>query len=142
MDYCHNVAGLESMADFVGRLGAPKSIGMISMPGDRKDEDIIAFGELAARTFNQLVIREDVNRRGRKDGEIAEILKQSAVNVGMSPEDIHIVLEEMDASKTAIDLAEPRIWSSSWWTSRPPFGVSWNSVSRFAARWSDANPAP
>ena len=106
MDYCHNVAGLESMADFVGRLGAPKSVGMISMPGDRKDEDIVAFGELAARTFDQLVIREDVNRRGRKDGEIAEILKQSAVNVGMSPQDIHIVLEEMDASKTAIDLAE------------------------------------
>ena len=23
MDYCHNVAGLESMADFVSRLGAP-----------------------------------------------------------------------------------------------------------------------
>src|SRR4029079_9570178 len=23
MDYCHNVAGLESMADFVKRLGAP-----------------------------------------------------------------------------------------------------------------------
>jgi cyanophycin synthetase len=106
MDYCHNVAGLESMADFVGRLGAPRSIGMISMPGDRKDSDIKTFGELAARTFNELVIREDTNRRGRKDGEIAELLRQSALGVGMADDNIHIQLEEMDAARTAIDRAE------------------------------------
>lgn len=103
MDYCHNVAGLESMADFVGRLGAPRSIGMISMPGDRKDSDIRAFGELAAKTFDELVIREDTNRRGRKDGEIAELLRQSALGVGMADESIHIQLEEMDAVRAAID---------------------------------------
>ena len=106
MDYCHNVAGLESMADFVQRLGAPHAIGMITMPGDRLDSDIRAFGELAARTFDRLVIREDVNRRGRADGEIAELLRQTALAVGMPDDRIQIVLEEIDAVNAAIESAE------------------------------------
>ena len=106
MDYCHNVAGLESMADFVKRLGAAHAIGMIAMPGDRLDSDIMAFGDLAARTFDRIVIREDVNRRGRADGEIAEILRQSARDAGMADDHICIVLEEIEAVNAAIELAE------------------------------------
>ena len=106
MDYCHNVAGLESMADFVKRLGAAHAIGMIAMPGDRLDSDIMAFGDLAARTFDRIVIREDVNRRGRADGEIAEILRQSARDAGMADDRICIVLEEIEAVNAAIELAE------------------------------------
>jgi cyanophycin synthetase len=106
MDYCHNVAGLESMADFVKRLGAPHAVGMIAMPGDRLDTDIEAFGDLAARTFDRIVIREDVNRRGRADGEIAEMLRQSARNAGMTDDRICIVLEEIEAVNAAIEMAE------------------------------------
>ena len=106
MDYCHNVAGLESMADFVQRLGAPHAIGMITMPGDRQDSDIRAFGELAAKTFDRLVIREDVNRRGRADGEIAALLRQTALDAGMADDRIQIVLEEIEAVNVAIEFAE------------------------------------
>ena len=106
MDYCHNVAGLESMADFVHRLGAPHAIGMISMPGDRQDNDIRAFAELAARTFDRLVIREDVNRRGRANGEIAELLRQTAVDSGLANDRIQIVLEEIEAVNAALGAAE------------------------------------
>jgi cyanophycin synthetase len=106
MDYCHNVAGLESMADFVQRLGAPHAIGMITMPGDRLDADIVAFGDLAARTFDRLVIREDTNRRGRKDGEIAEILRQTALSAGLTDDRVHVILDEIDAVNAAVELAE------------------------------------
>lgn len=105
MDYCHNVAGLESMADFVQRLGAPHAIGMITMPGDRLDSDIRAFGELAAKTFDRLIIREDVNRRGRANGEIAEMLRETALAAGMTADDILIVLDEIEAVNTAIECA-------------------------------------
>jgi cyanophycin synthetase len=106
MDYCHNVAGLESMADFIQRLGAARAVGMISMPGDRQDNAIKAFGALAAKTFDSLVIREDVNRRGRADGEIAELLRSVAVENGLPERDVHIVLEEIAAVNQAIELAE------------------------------------
>jgi cyanophycin synthetase len=106
LDYCHNVAGLESMADFVQRLGAPHAIGMIAMPGDRLDSDIKSFAELAAKTFDHIVIREDVNRRGRADGEIAAIIRQSALDSGMAADRLQIVLEEMEAVNAAIEIAE------------------------------------
>ena len=102
MDYCHNIAGLESMADFVKRMEAERSIAVISVPGDRKDEDIRAFGTLAAKTFNQLIIREDVNRRGRPNGQIADLLKGSAVLAGLSEENVTIVLDEFEAVREAV----------------------------------------
>ena len=102
MDYCHNIAGLESMADFVKRMEAERSIAVISVPGDRKDEDIQAFGTLAAKTFNQLIIREDVNRRGRPNGQIADLLKGSAVLAGLSEENVTIVLDEFEAVREAV----------------------------------------
>ncbi len=103
MDYCHNIAGLESMADFVQRMEPARSIAVISMPGDRLDEDIAAFGRLSGRTFDELVIREDANTRGRPAGEIAERLKSAAIEAGLAESAVSIMLDEMDAVKTAIE---------------------------------------
>jgi cyanophycin synthetase len=68
MDYGHNVGALEAIADFVRRTGAPRSIGVITVPGDRRDEDVTAFGRLAATTFDEIIIREDIDPRGRPPG--------------------------------------------------------------------------
>lgn len=103
MDYCHNIAGLESMSDFVKRMDAPRAIAVISMPGDRLDEDIAAFGKLAAETFDELVVREDANTRGRPAGEIAARLKEAAVLAGLPGDAVTIVLEETDAVKAAVE---------------------------------------
>lgn len=103
MDYCHNIAGLESMADFVRRMEPERAIAVISMPGDRLDEDIAAFGKLSGETFDELVIREDSNTRGRSAGEIANRLKSAAMSTGLPEESITIVLEEIDAVKTAVE---------------------------------------
>lgn len=103
MDYCHNIGGLESMSDFVRRMNADRSIAVISMPGDRLDDDIAAFGRLAGETFDELVIREDTNRRGRATGEVAERLKAAAIEAGLPADAVTIVLEEIDAVKTAVD---------------------------------------
>ncbi|MCA9860820.1 MAG: hypothetical protein KC438_13920, partial [Thermomicrobiales bacterium] len=106
MDYCHNIAGLESMADFVKRMEPNRSIAVISMPGDRLDDHIAAFGKLSGETFDELVIREDTNTRGRPSGEIASRLKEAAVAVGLSEGSVSIVLEEIDAVKTAIERSD------------------------------------
>jgi cyanophycin synthetase len=103
MDYCHNLAGLESMGDFVSRLEAPRAVGLISMPGDRQDGDIAAFGTMAAGIFDELVVREDVNSRGRERGEIASRLKAAATEAGMSADNVHIVLDESDAILEAVN---------------------------------------
>ena len=40
VDYCHNVAGLEELAEFVKRMLPHRTVGMIAMPGDRRNEDV------------------------------------------------------------------------------------------------------
>ena len=103
MDYCHNVAGLESMADFVGRMENPRKLAVISMPGDRLDDDIKAFGRLAGATFDELIMREDTNRRGRQNGEIARLLRESAIEGGLADEAVHVVLDEFDAVRKGVE---------------------------------------
>jgi cyanophycin synthetase len=102
MDYCHNVAGMESMTDFVKRMEPERTIAVISIPGDRQDEDIRTYGKLASGAFDELIIREDSNRRGRQNGEIAELLREAAVEGGMLDEKISVILDEMDAVRDAV----------------------------------------
>jgi cyanophycin synthetase len=104
VDYCHNIAGLEAMADFVKRMGADRTVAVISMPGDRSDADMEAFGALAGKTFDQIVIREDDNTRGRRSGEIAERLGNAAVSSGMDASKITVILDELEAVKAAVEM--------------------------------------
>jgi cyanophycin synthetase len=106
VDYCHNLAGLEAMADFVKRMESDRTVAVISMPGDRSDDDMKAFGALAGKTFDQIVIREDDNTRGRKSGEIADMLATSATEAGgVDAENVSIVLDELEAVQKALEVS-------------------------------------
>src|SRR5215213_2126367 len=107
MGYGHNVAGLEAMADFVHRTAAPQSAGVIAIAGDRRDEDIRAFGVLAGMTFDRVVIREHDDPRGRARGEVANLLREAVVGVGLSADRVTVILDEGAAVHEAIDLAAP-----------------------------------
>jgi cyanophycin synthetase len=107
IDYGHNVHGLEAIADFVKRTAAHQSIGVIAIAGDRRDEDIRAFGELAARTFDRLIIREHDDPRGRERGEVAAILRDAVRAAGLPEDCVEVILDEIDAVHAAIDLANP-----------------------------------
>ena len=107
VDYCHNVHALEGIADFVERTCAPQSIGVIAIAGDRRDEDIREFGELAGRTFDHIVIREHGDLRGRMPGEVAGILQAAAVAGGLPVTRTTIMLDEIEAIHAAIDMASP-----------------------------------
>lgn len=106
MDYCHNLAGLVGIADFVKRMEADSTLGVISMPGDRSDDDMRAFGELAATTFDRIIIREDNNTRGRARGEIAGLLKEAVLSTGKPSEDVDVILDELEAAQAGVDRAE------------------------------------
>jgi cyanophycin synthetase len=107
VDYCHNVDALQWIADFVKRTAAPQSVGVIAIAGNRRDEDIREFGELAGRVFDHIIIREHEDRRGRAEGEVAGLLCDAALAAGLPPERITVVLDEIEAVHTAIDLASP-----------------------------------
>jgi cyanophycin synthetase len=80
-------------------------IGMINIPGDRRDEDIREMGALATRYFDDIVFREDPARRGRKPGEIVELLVQGALAAGFSEDRIRRVMNEEDAAPVCLEMA-------------------------------------
>jgi cyanophycin synthetase len=107
LDYAHNVDGLMAIAEFVRRTRAPQSVAVIAIAGDRRDEDIRAFGALAARAFDRIVIREHDDRRGRAVGEVAELLRETIAGLGVNPDRVKVVLDEESAIHEAIDWANP-----------------------------------
>jgi cyanophycin synthetase len=124
IDYAHNAHGLETVGDFVDRMtasapsfapGSPSwsanlKVAVVATPGDRRDEDMRELGRVAARYFDEIVIREDRNPRGRKRGEAAEhILEgvEEAMRAGHRVGNVEIVLDEMQATRRALSRARP-----------------------------------
>src|SRR3712207_9045084 len=64
LDYAHNTAGLTALGNVIRGLRRrhPRTIGVISIPGDRRDEDITEMGRIAATLFDELVFREEIGR--------------------------------------------------------------------------------
>ncbi|MGF1603549.1 MAG: cyanophycin synthetase [Thermosynechococcaceae cyanobacterium] len=75
VDYAHNPAGYEAVGGFVKNWSGP-AIGVVGGPGDRRDEDLIGLGQLAATFFDQIIVKEDDDRRGRPSGSAAELIVQ------------------------------------------------------------------
>jgi cyanophycin synthetase len=89
---------------------ARRRIGVVASPGDRRDKDIRELGEVAARHFDALLVREDRNLRGRQPGEIAELLAagaRAAMGKGARCRSLEVVPDELEATKLALDRANP-----------------------------------
>lgn len=104
LDYGHNVAGYEQVIQFLQKQDAQRLVGVIGVPGDRRDEVIGQVGALCARHFDRLIVKEDADKRGRLPGEVARILEAAARRE--KPGGVDVVLEERKALAAA--LAEAR----------------------------------
>lgn len=93
VDYAHNAAAVEGLIDFVMQLPALRRVGVVTVPGDRRDEDIRAVGRLAAR-LDRVLVKEDDDLRGRAVGEIAALITRGLGDGGMSPDRMEVVLSE------------------------------------------------
>ena len=129
IDYCHNVDGMRKLADFVGRMmvetqtkagkigtsgngtRSGRAIGVLGIPGDRRDEDQMQYGAIAAGAFDEVIIREDKNLRGRAPGETAanvlEGVRSARVAGTARASRADKVLDEMTAVRTALRRAIP-----------------------------------
>lgn len=101
LDYAHNPAGYQALGQFVQNWSTGKRIGVIGAPGDRRDQDLHKLGVLAAQIFDQVIIKEDADNRGRKYGEVATLIAEgiSQTNPDFPYE---IILDEQTAIATAL----------------------------------------
>ncbi len=74
VDYAHNPAGFQAIGKFLERIDAKPKVGVIAGVGDRRDEDIILLGTLAAQMFDEVVVRQDRNLRGRSEKDIIDLM--------------------------------------------------------------------
>jgi cyanophycin synthetase len=146
VDYGHNPAALTALGAMLAgmRDDHERLIGVVSTPGDRRDEDIREVGRIAAGVFDELVFRERPDGRGRPSGGVVELLQEGALAGGASPEAIHIVIDERAAMDFALRAAGERDL-----VVLMPTDVdgTWQQVQDFArertaARMADAAPPP
>ena len=107
LDYAHNPAGLRALGDCLAALrpGKGRTIGMVSIPGDRRDEDILELGRIALETFDYVVFRESPDGRGRSRGEVIRLLEQGAKQAARSVGRYESVLDEPDAVERCLAIA-------------------------------------
>jgi cyanophycin synthetase len=109
LDYAHNAHGMAAMAATVrGLTVSGRRIGVLSAPGDRRDDDIRDIGRAAAPAFDLLLLREDDNLRGRAPGEAGALLRQGLVDAGFPADRISAeIYREEEALQRGLETAQP-----------------------------------
>jgi cyanophycin synthetase len=105
IDFAHNKAGYLGIEDFLSNIDSPHKVGIIAGVGDRRDQDITDCGEIAARMFDHIIIRQEKHLRGRTEEEIINLILEGIAKV---KKDVtyEIVPKEKDAIKHAINIAK------------------------------------
>jgi cyanophycin synthetase len=120
---------MRQLADFVermmvepqtkaGRIGATstavrtgRAIGVLGIPGDRRDADQHEYGAIAAGAFDEIIVREDKNLRGRPPGQTAtnviEGVRRARAEGKARATRAEKVLDEMTAVRAALRRAIP-----------------------------------
>lgn len=100
VDYAHNTAGFMALSKFLEKIDAKPKVGIIAGVGDRRDEDIISLGSIAAQMFDEIIIRQDKNLRNRSGQEIISLLVQ-----GIEQKDPKIPVKIIPTESEAISYA-------------------------------------
>ncbi len=106
MDYAHNPAGMRALQKFVENLEGHPKVGIVSGVGDRRDEDTMEIGAIAAETFDELIIRQDKNLRGRTGQELIDLILAGIYSVDPN-KPVKVIPSEKEAVAYAINNATP-----------------------------------
>ncbi|MDJ0662817.1 MAG: cyanophycin synthetase [Crocosphaera sp.] len=104
VDYAHNPAGYEAVGEFVKNWQGQR-LGVVGGPGDRRDEDLILLGQIAARVFDRIIVKEDDDKRGRDHGEAADLIIKGILQE-KSYANYEAILDETEAIQYGLDKVE------------------------------------
>jgi cyanophycin synthetase len=103
IDYAHNPAGYAAVGSFVKNWKGT-TIGVVGGPGDRRDEDLIELGKISATFFDEIIVKEDDDPRGRNPGEVAALI---AFGIDLSSTNSHTIVPHT----TRLNEAESIAWA-------------------------------
>jgi cyanophycin synthetase len=76
LDYGHNPAALAALGQAVHALGPKRTAMAITLPGDRRNEDLEDSITATLSYVDEYILYEAIDRRGRAEGEISERMRQ------------------------------------------------------------------
>jgi cyanophycin synthetase len=101
VDYGHNTEAFDAICRMTSQWNDRRVTGIISVPGDRDDSIIDRAARAAAKGFDKIIIREDHDLRGRKQGDVANILCR-AIREAAPGKECEVILDEVEALRQAV----------------------------------------
>ena len=74
VDYGHNPAALAAMGRLVHEAWDGEPVAAVTLPGDRRDDLVAETAATVATWFGKVVVYEDTDLRGRRPGEMTELI--------------------------------------------------------------------
>ncbi len=105
VDYGHNAAALEATGRLVHEVWPGQPVAAVTLPGDRRDDLLVATAEAIARWFPAVVLYEDSDRRGRRSGEMLTLIG-TALQAARPGIVCRAAENPADALRTALELAD------------------------------------
>jgi cyanophycin synthetase len=137
LDYGHNPAAVRAMCRLVERTPVRgRRLVVLTMPGDRRDEDIAEVAGIAAGLFDHYILKRDDHPRGRSHDEVPRLIEAGLLRHGVGPERISLIVDEQQAVEAALEMAQPndlllvfgdnitRCWKQIIYFGRDPAGIA------------------
>lgn len=102
LDYGHNIEGYKKVLPTLKSIGKGNITGIIGVPCDRNDYVAKEVGNISAKYLDKIIIKEDEDRRGRKSGEVPNLIKEGILEINKNA-NIKIILNEVEALKVALN---------------------------------------
>jgi len=101
VDYAHNPHAIAAVSDALAQIPAKRRFIMISQPGDRTDQDIIAATTAGLKFRPDKVVVAEISDylRGRELNETSNIIGKAALNGGINPKHISYFSSPFDGAE-------------------------------------------
>lgn len=106
LDYAHNPTGMRALQKFVDARPETYKVGIIAGIGDRRAEDTVEIGKIAAEMFDELIIRFDRDLRGKSTDQLLYLLR-NGIEQKNPFKKVSIIPSETDAIMQSITDAKP-----------------------------------
>lgn len=105
IDYGRNPEAVKAICRLAAKWhnGERRVTGIVAVAGNTNNELIGQVGRIAAAGFHRVIVRENADLRGRRRGEVAEIL-YNAIKREAPEIDCRIILDESEALKREISV--------------------------------------
>jgi cyanophycin synthetase len=106
LDYAHNAESYKHVIETSRQLNHKRLIGVITAPGDRYDEKLKEIGRICGKGFDELIVRQMTDLRGRPLGEAPELIMAGVKESGFPMEKAQLILDEPEAIAKAIEMGK------------------------------------